>query len=325
MRQRFFLAAVLAILVAFVSWSAAESLKVLFAQKKVNLSPARSVSLSTDIEERSGAQFEQEFLQVADGTGSLNKQSSGILNEQEPSALHGSKDDDDDNVPRLALIIDDFGYNKAVAAKILKMKLTATWAIIPTAPHSVAIAEMAEKNGQPFILHVPMQALVDKEGSQEYVIGTATLAEKVASLLAGWHKLFPAALGANNHRGSKATSDAATMKRFMKAIAAVGWGFVDSYTSPRSVAKKTAEKYHVPVIRNDVFNDGTTDVKTMQRNFSRALRLAQKRGKAVAICHAREKTLPVLAGLSTLDTGPVKLVTIDAMWERHKVPKEEKR
>ena len=226
--------------------------------------------------------------------------------------------------PKLALIIDDFGYSRSIAARILALKLCATWAIIPDAPHASEIARLAEKNGQPYILHIPMQALEDPGGGRDYLIGTDTPEKKIAAVVAALKQRFPKAIGANNHRGSKATSHPATMRSFMKAFAETGWGFIDSRTSPRSIAKRTAEEYHIPVAHNEVFIDGTPDLNTMKRQFAKALRIAKKRGSAVAICHTREKTLPFLAFVSTQKAGPVRLVWADEVWKRRTAAKEEK-
>ena len=62
----------------------------------------------------------------------------------------------------------------------------------------------------------------------------------------------------------------------------------------------------------------------MKAQFNAALRLARKYGNAVAICHAREGTLPFLAYLSKLDLNPVKLVTVDEIWNSQQSVKEEK-
>ena len=226
--------------------------------------------------------------------------------------------------PRLALVIDDFGYNYGMAERIAQLRLRATWAIIPGTPHGHKIAEYAVRQGQPFLLHVPMQAMGDPDGGRNYVIGIDVPEKKMAEYLASLQKDFPHAIGINNHRGSKATSDAPTMRRFMKALSATRWGFLDSRTSGRTVAEKTARNYHIPTAQNKVFIDGTTDLPTMKARFNAALHLARKYGNAVAICHAREKTLPFLAYLSTLDLNPVELVTVDEIWNSQQPVKEEK-
>ena len=242
-----------------------------------------------------------------------------------PQPLPVISEDDGKDGPILALVIDDFGYNANIASRILKLKLPATWAIIPNAPHSESVAALAAKHGQPFIMHIPMQALGDPDGGRDYLIGTDTSAAKIEAVVAMLKERFPKAIGANNHRGSKATSHAPAMRAFMKAFAETGWGFIDSRTSPRSVAESIAREYHIPVAHNVAFIDGTTDLSTMKRQFSLALRHARKQGAAVAICHAREKTMPFLTYLSTLDTKPVRLVGADAVWKRRNAVKEEKR
>lgn len=226
--------------------------------------------------------------------------------------------------PCLALVIDDFGYNYGMAERIAQLKLRATWAIIPGTPHSLKIAEYAVRRGQPFLLHVPMQAIGDPNGGRNYVIGVDVPEEKMTEYLASLQKDFPHAIGINNHRGSKATSDAPTMRRFMKALSVTRWGFLDSRTSGRTVAEKTARNYHIPTAQNKVFIDGTPDLPTMKARFNAALHLARKNGNVVAICHAREKTLPFLAYLSTLDLNPVELVTVDEIWNSQHSVKEEK-
>lgn len=236
-----------------------------------------------------------------------------------------SKQDNITSWPRLALVIDDFGYNYGIAERIAHLKLCTTWAIIPRTPHSFRIAEYAVKQGQSFLLHVPMQAIGDPNGSRNYVIGIDVPEKKIIEYLSSLQRDFPHAIGINNHRGSKATSDVLTMRRFMKALSATQWGFLDSHTSGKSVAKKVALEYRIPVVQNKIFIDGTTDLSMMKAQFNIALRLAKKYGKAVAICHARERTLPFLAYLSKLDLSPVELVSVDRIWNsQHSVKGEKK-
>ncbi len=216
---------------------------------------------------------------------------------------------------RLALVIDDFGYNLKMAQKILRLKIPATWAIIPGTPHDREIASLAAEHEQPFLLHVPMQAMSDTTGRPGYAVGVDTPEEKIAAYLQALREKYPDAIGVNNHRGSKATSDAATMRRFMKEFASTGWGFLDSRTIAKTIAKKVALEYDIPVVQNSVFIDGTSDLPTMKKQFSAALRAAKKRGSAVAICHAREKTLPFLVYLSENSFAPVDLVTVDELWK----------
>lgn len=227
------------------------------------------------------------------------------------------------DAPCLALVIDDFGYSIAIAEQIYNLHLSGTvWAIIPDAPRAEEIARFAEKHGQPYILHIPMQAVSDSVGSADYLIGTDTSADRIEELLADFNRRFPAFQGANNHRGSKATSDVKLMHRFMKRYSKYKKGFIDSRTIAGSVARKVAEEYHIPVVENNVFIDGTGDLPTMKKRFATALLIARRRGKAVAICHARKATLPFMEYVSNTDFSPVRFVSAGDLWRKQQSGKK---
>jgi hypothetical protein len=70
--------------------------------------------------------------------------------------------------------------------------------------------------------------------------------------------------------------------------------FVDSYTTPQSVALKIAHEAGVPAVRRDVFLDPDHTPGTLEREFSRLKKLARRRGFAVAIGHPYPETLTLL-------------------------------
>lgn len=217
--------------------------------------------------------------------------------------------------PLFALVIDDMGFNYKMAEKINDMGITATWAVIPGTPYCHEVAALAEKSGQPFILHVPMQALIDSPGSG-YAVGTDTSEEAIRKYISELKNKYPHAIGINNHRGSKATSDRQTMLRFMRILASTGWSFLDSRTFGKTIAHKVAEEYHIPVVQNGAFIDGSPDLETMKVQFFKAVKHAQKYGSVVAICHAREKTLAFLNYLAQIHDSPVTFVTLDQLWKK---------
>lgn len=217
--------------------------------------------------------------------------------------------------PKLALVIDDFGTDSAIAKRILSMGLCATWAVVPTTKNADAVAKLAFSSGQPFLVHVPMQALVDKNGSREYKIGVDTSAEKIRELVDGYYARFPNAVGMSNHRGSKATSDAKTMEDLMSALEGKKWGFFDSRTIGKSVAKKTAEKHGIKAAENRIFIDGSADLEAMKKNFNTVRSMARKNGYAAAICHARSTTLKFLEYIKNTKFDDIEFVTVDELWK----------
>ncbi len=218
--------------------------------------------------------------------------------------------------PWLALVIDDFGHSLAIAEEIAGLSLKATWAVLPQTAHGAAVMDLARRKGQPYIVHLPMQALVDSDGHGAYLIGVDSSPERIEGVVQGLLRDFPDAAGVNNHRGSKATESERTMDAFMASLAKTPWGFLDSRTSSKSVAFDQALKYHIPVAKNGYFIDVVMELSKMKSQFALALKGAEKRGSAVAICHARTGTLPFLRWLAQNENGPVRMVTLDEVWAR---------
>lgn len=263
-----------------------------------------SAKISADIEEI-----------LKEVCANVTKASQHVRQKQEQA---GQKTQDDAVKPLFALVIDDMGFNYKTAERISSLGLTATWAVIPGTAYSSEIAALAEKTGNPFILHIPMQAVADSPGSG-YAVGTDTDEETIRSYLSELKKKYPQAIGVNNHRGSKATSDRQTMQRFMKLLAATGWNFLDSRTIGKTIAYKVAKEYHIPVVQNGAFIDGSPELETMKVQFSKAVKHAQKYGSVVAICHAREKTLAFLHYLTQIQNNSVAFVTLDQLWKKQYV------
>lgn len=217
----------------------------------------------------------------------------------------------------LAVVIDDFGYSLPIAREIASLPLNfCTWAILPDTPHGVECSDVAAQADIVQIVHLPMQAQGDPNGGRAYLIGVDTSPTKIAAEVQRLRRSFPYAVGVNNHRGSKATSDRRTMEIFARALAETGWKFLDSRTSSSSVAQSIVAAHGVPALRNSVFIDGKADFDYMVGQFNQTLKLARAKGTAIAICHARPGTLPFLRWLSRTDTGDVKLVTLNELWQQ---------
>jgi polysaccharide deacetylase 2 family uncharacterized protein YibQ len=104
----------------------------------------------------------------------------------------------------------------------------------------------------------------------------------------------PFAIGVNGHRGSLLTRHPGHMRWLMEEIDARGMLFVDSYTTPRSVALDMALEAGVPATRRDVFLDTDPAPESIDREFERLKALARRHGSAVAIGHPYPATLTFL-------------------------------
>jgi polysaccharide deacetylase 2 family uncharacterized protein YibQ len=123
---------------------------------------------------------------------------------------------------------------------------------------------------------------------------------------------LPGVRGVNNHMGSAATSDPATMERLMQELAARGLYFVDSLTSARSVAWEEARRAGLPAARNRIFLDyDNEDAGRIRANLERLVSAARSTGFAVGICHPHPATADVLTReLARLAAGGVRFVTM---------------
>lgn len=201
----------------------------------------------------------------------------------------------------LAIVVDDCGSNFKMAKLLVDLKLPLTFAIIPHLKYSLPTAEMFVSNDVPFLIHLPMQAYVDpdgKAGGKLYSIGVGMTEDAISNALLSQIDSLPGAFGVNNHRGSKATSDARTMRAVMKVLKERDVFFLDSSTSSRTVGYKIALEMGLMSAKNNFFLDGESDKEKIEYQTMRAVKAAAKKGEAIAICHLRAETIEFLKTLS---------------------------
>lgn len=195
------------------------------------------------------------------------------------------------SLPKLAIIIDDVGYNKARLKQMMGMGRPITFAILPHTPHGREGAVMAHENGSEVMLHLPMEP---KE-SERYNLEKHTLcvgmpASVIQQILKDDFRNVPFVRGVNNHMGSKATEDAGVMQALMEVLKQEKLYYIDSFTSSHTVGPKMAQRYGVRYGKNTIFLDREKNLLAIKTAIQRAMHKAKKRGKAVAIGHANPLT-----------------------------------
>ena len=192
--------------------------------------------------------------------------------------------------PRIALVIDDFGYSKdAIAEEFFCLDLPLTVSVIPALPYTKYAIERAAMEGKEVILHLPMEA--EAFASDVPAVLTTMTGEEIASLVASFLAKTPGVAGVNNHLGSVATQDARVMKAVLEVLKPRGLYFLDSLTSNKSVAYNSAKSLGVPAARNDLFVDADTeDPEIVRERLDRLLDIARARGYAVGIGHPKPWT-----------------------------------
>jgi len=214
--------------------------------------------------------------------------------------------------PRLAIVIDDFGYNdNATAQSLLDMDLPLTITVLPTLPHSRDMLERALASGHCVLLHLPMEP-EEKEREDIPMVTTAMDDDAIEALVTRYIDDMPGIRGVNNHQGSRATADERVMHAVLGTIRRRGLFFLDSLTSSKSVAYNVARDLSVPAARNDLFlDDDTEDRDVVERRIHELVGLAERDGSAIGIGHPHPWTLEALRGSRAyLKNAGVELVTV---------------
>ncbi len=196
--------------------------------------------------------------------------------------------------PRLAIIIDDLGSDRAAAEAIFALGYPLTISVLPNHEHSLDIAEEAHRRGFQIMLHLPMQSVAN-ETPEAQELHAGMPAPEVAALVDHFLQNVPDAAGVNNHQGSQATADSALMDELMPVLRDRHLFYVDSRTTAATVAFDTAQDFGVrSAFRNVPFLDDVAEVAAVRKQLEWALRGAREKGEAVAIGHPHPATLQAL-------------------------------
>jgi uncharacterized protein len=217
--------------------------------------------------------------------------------------------------PRLAIIIDDMGHDRAAADELLALPFPLTISILPHLPLSAEVAEEAHRRGDQILLHLPMEPEAGSAGGPDGVtqepieLRVGMSSGEVNATLAGMLETVPHAVGANNHEGSRATADAALMQALMPGLRARNLFFIDSRTTPATVAYSTAEQDSVPAASRKVFLDDTPTKEAVLAQLELAAKDATREGSAIAIGHPHAATITALAQQApALESRGIRLV-----------------
>lgn len=202
------------------------------------------------------------------------------------------------SLPRLAIVVDDLGYEPSRDAEWMKFPERITVAVIPFGPSSRKIAESAGARGWGVMLHVPMEPENPASDRTEGFRFRRGMTEgEMASLLGRMIENVPEARGASNHMGSAFTADPDAMAAYAAVLGKRNLYLLDSVTTPASVALDAALRAGVPAARRDVFLDDSMDPGEMRRQWGRAISIAREKGAAVLVCHGRPKSLRTILDL----------------------------
>jgi len=215
-------------------------------------------------------------------------------------------------LPAVSIIIDDMGNQPAMGALNLPGKVT--YAFLPHTPHAARLAEEAHQRGKQVLLHLPMAS---HDGADPgpgaltlHMTETAFKTTLLESLRA-----VPHVVGLNNHMGSLLTRHPGAMTWVMETLTRRReLFFIDSRTTPETVAQRTAREYGVPNTRRDVFLDNQREPEAIRSQFRLLLAKARKQGYAVGIGHPYPETIDILKSeLADLERQSIRLIPISEL------------
>lgn len=197
--------------------------------------------------------------------------------------------------PKIAIVVDDFGYSKNNLDAFLGLKQPITLSILPEQRYTREVALLAKARGFETILHLPLEPARNDIGQEADTIKTDMGEKEILLILKKEIALVPGIDGVSNHMGSKATEDKATMTSIIKYLRSEDLYYFDSLTSGRSVCVDVAKRFGVKCAKRDIFLDNSNNTAAIEKQLADLEALAFKRGEAIAICHDRKNTAAVLA------------------------------
>ena len=195
--------------------------------------------------------------------------------------------------PRLAIVIDDLGNDRAQADSLFRLVYPLTISVLPHEANSGEIAEEAHRRGFQVMLHLPMASSVGATG-EAVELHPGMPSADVEKTFAAMLETVPYAAGVNNHEGSLGTADQKLMDELMPLLHEHNLFFIDSRTTAATVAETAARAAGVAAGRRNVFLDDEQTVPAIRKQFDLAIRDAREKGSALAIGHPHPETLEVL-------------------------------
>lgn len=224
----------------------------------------------------------------------------------------------EDGTNRIALIIDDLGYDLAVAREIIDLRVPVALAILPHCPYSRDVALLAGEGNREILLHLPMEPLdYPQTDPGEGALLCSMTAEEVSRQLETNMEAVPGAVGANNHMGSFFMEDEERLEIVFRRLKGKGLFFVDSLTTGNSKGRETARRVGLPFAVRDVFIDNGNSREGTREVFERLLERRSSWKELVLIGHPYRTTVDLLMEMiPKLEKAGIRFVPLSSVVKR---------
>ena len=204
-------------------------------------------------------------------------------------------------LPRIAIVLDDWGYNTQNVPMLTQLHRPVTLAVLPRLRYSSTVARAGRAAGCEIILHLPIEshrlARDPRTPAEARTIRTTMSEAEIVADLREALASVPGCRGVSNHQGSKGTEDARLMRAILRELQARHLYFLDSLVTPRTVCRQVARDVGVPFAQRRRFLDNDNREPYIETQLRQLVSDAKAEGRAVGIGHDRPVTLAVLARL----------------------------
>jgi len=213
---------------------------------------------------------------------------------------------------QLAIVIDDIGRSLRQAKQLLALPIPITLSLLPYAPYTPKIVQFARRTKHSVMLHLPMEpeGYPLKANPGPGAIFTFMSPQEIRWQLKQDLAMVPTAIGVNNHMGSKFTAYKKGMEIVLTELKKRNLFFLDSLTTPKSLAKQIALQKKLPYIQRHIFLDNVPEKKYILTQLHKAELLAIQKKRVIAIGHPYPQTIATLQFWSSHRNHKVKVVPI---------------
>jgi len=214
---------------------------------------------------------------------------------------------------KLVIIIDDV-HTRAQLNDIKALGMKITPSIFPPyklAPKSYLLARALKH----YMIHLPMESSSRKFNQQYKTIKTSFTKNQIEARIKEIRALFPTAKYINNHTGSIFTGNYKAMHLLYGILRERGFLFIDSRTSGSTKVRKIAHEFGDAYVARDIFIDNTHTIPYIRKQLQKAVRIAKKKGYAIAIGHPHSVTMKALASAKDIFKD-IELVYIEGIYKK---------
>ena len=215
--------------------------------------------------------------------------------------------------PKLVIIIDDISNRKQLM-HIQALHMAVTPSIFPPS-HLSMQSHILAKNLKHYMVHLPMESGNRQFNKQYKTLKTSFSKAQMEARIKEIRRLFPTARYINNHTGSVFTNNYKVMYTLYGIMKKEGFTFIDSRTIASTKVKQIAHQYGDAYVARDVFIDNVQKIPYIHSQLKKAVRIAKKKGYAIAIGHPHKVTMQALASAKDLFRD-VELVYIDQIFQK---------